>query len=478
MNKKNITQYIRIFAITIFLLSSCAIKGVTEKSVTLTAPDTYGTQKDTNNMAKESWRLFFTDPYLVDLIDTALAHNQELNIMMQEIYQSSNEVQAKKGEYIPQLSLGTEDEVEKVGRYTSQGANDANTDIEPGTEMPDPLPNFMVGGFATWEVDIWRKLRNSKDAAIQRYLASVEGKNFMVTTLVSEISSEYYELLSLDKELALINEYIGIQENALKIVKLQKQAGEVTELAVRKFEAEVLNSKSKQYDIKQEIVEAENHINFLLGRYPQHINRDSQTFDKNLPDTLQTGIPSQLLELRPDIRQAEYKLAAAHLDVKVAKAQFYPSLSLSAGVGFEAFNPAYFVKTPESLLYSLAGDLSAPLINRKALKANYKNANARQIQAVYEYEQTVLNAFVEVVNHMSKIDNLQKSYTLKSQEVEVLNQSIVLANGLFKSAKADYMEVLISQRDALEGRMELIEYKKNQLTSLVNLYRALGGGWK
>jgi outer membrane protein TolC len=188
------------------------------------------------------------------------------------------------------------------------------------------------------------------------------------------------------------------------------------------------------------------------------------------------GIPSELLENRPDIKQAEYELAAAKLDIKVAKARFYPSLDLSAGVGLQAFNPLYIIK-PQSFLFSLAGELTAPLINRRAIKAAYNNANAKQIQAVYHYEQTVLGAYIEVANQLSKIHNLESSVNIKTKEVNALTKSIDISNDLFKYARADYMEVLLTQRDALESRFELVEKKVNQLKASVAVYRALGGGW-
>jgi len=170
-------------------------------------------------------------------------------------------------------------------------------------------------------------------------------------------------------------------------------------------------------------------------------------------------------------------LAAAKLDVQVAKANFYPSLHISAGIGFQAFDPSYLLKSPQSLLYSLAGDLAAPLINRNAIKATYYSANAKQIQAVYNYERTILNAYVEVANQVSKISNLEKSYDTKSQEVQALTQSIGISNNLFRSARADYMEVLLTQRDALESKFDLVETKMQQMNAVVNIYRALGGGW-
>jgi NodT family efflux transporter outer membrane factor (OMF) lipoprotein len=357
------------------------------------------------------------------------------------------------------------------------GANEATTEIEPGREMPEPVPDFMFGAFATWQLDIWNKLHNAKKAAALRYLATTEGKNFMVTHLIAEIANTYYDLLALDNQLDILQKNIALQTSALEIVKMQKQSARVTELAVRRFEAQVLKTRSLQYAVKQQIIEAENRLNFLVGRFPQHIDRDFTLFNDLPIDSIAEGVPSQLLANRPDIRQAEYELAASRLDVKVARARFYPSLSISAGVGLQAFDPTYLIKTPQSMLYSLAGELASPLINRKAIKATYFNANAKQIQAVYAYEQTILKAYIEVYNQVSNIDNLKKSYDLRKQQVQALTESIDISNDLFRSARADYMEVLLTQRDALESKFELIETKKQQLNAKVNIYQALGGGW-
>jgi multidrug efflux system outer membrane protein len=309
-----------------------------------------------------------------------------------------------------------------------------------------------------------------------RYLSSIDGKNFMVTRLVSEIANSYYELMALDNQLAILKQNIEIYQNSLEIVKLEKQAAKVTELAVRRFEAEVLKNQSRQFYIMQQITETENRINFLVGRFPQPITRNSQGFTSLVPDSIHAGIPSQLLENRTDVKQAERQLLGAKLDVKSAKAEFYPSLRITAGVGYQAFDPQYLIK-PQSILYTLAGELVAPIINRNAIKANYYSANSKQIQAVYNYEQTILRAYVEVVNQLSNIGNLKKSYDLKDKQVQALTQSIDISTGLFKSARADYMEVLLTQRDALESRFELIETKKQQMNAMVNIYQALGGGW-
>ena len=223
-------------------------------------------------------------------------------------------------------------------------------------------------------------------------------------------------------------------------------------------------------------METENRINFRLGRFPQPVQRSSPDFNALVPLAMHAGIPAQLLQNRPDIRQAERELEAAKLDVQVARANFLPSLELSATVGFNAYNPALLLN-PESLLYSLVGGLTRPLVNRNSIKAMYYSANARQIQSIYKYEQTILNAYIEVANQLSSINNLQKRYELKARQVEALIQSITISNTLFRSARADYMEVLLTQRDALESRFDLVETKVQQLNAVVNTYRALGGGW-
>jgi len=197
--------------------------------------------------------------------------------------------------------------------------------------------------------------------------------------------------------------------------------------------------------------------------------------DLNL-HTLSIGVPSQLLQNRPDIRQAERELEAAGLDVKVARARFFPTLTITAGVGCQAFNPRYLFITPEALIANVAGDLVAPLINKKAIKAEYLSANARQLQTVYNYQRVILNAFTEVTNRLSKVENYRKSIEIKKQQLESLVASVEAASRLFQSARAEYMDVLFAQRDLMDARTVLVGTKQQQLSAIVNTYQALGGG--
>lgn len=476
MHRNRIVIYIGIICISL-LYTSCSLPELGRKTENKSVAASYNTSTDTTNIAKTKWKAYFTDPNLAALIDSALSNNQELNIVLQEINIAQNEIRARKGDYLPFLRIGGAAGVDKVGQYTRSGAVEATDNIAPGKAFPDPLPDYLLAANVSWEVDIWKKLRNARQSAIYRYSSTIEGKNFMVTHLISEIATSYYELMALDNQLEILKKNIEIQQNALEIVRLEKIAAKVTELAVRKFEAEVLKNQSRQFYIMQQITETENRINFLVGRFPQPVVRNSTGFTTIAIDSIHAGIPSQLLENRPDIRQAEKQLIASKIDVKVAKANFYPSLLITGGMGYQAFNPQYLIKSPQSMLYSLAGELVAPLINRNAIKANYYSANSKQIQAVYNYERTILTAYTEVANQLSNINNLAKSYDLKEKQVQALTQSIDISTTLFKSARADYMEVLLTQRDALESKFELIETKMQQMHAKVNIYRALGGGW-
>jgi NodT family efflux transporter outer membrane factor (OMF) lipoprotein len=364
-----------------------------------------------------------------------------------------------------------------VGRYTSQGAGDASADITPGNKVPDILRDHYLGFRASWEADIWGKLHNAKKATYTKYLSSIEGRNFVQTNLIAEIANSYYELLALDNQLDIIRATIQLQQNELEIVRIQKDAAVVTELAVKQFEAQVLNSQGMEFEVLQQIAVNENKINFLLGRFPQKIVRDKSTFNTQLPMEVKAGIPSQLLKNRPDIKQAELELLATKFDVKIARAEFYPGLRISSSIGYNAFKQAYLFSTPESLAFGLMGDLVGPLVNKSAIIAEFNKANAYQIQAMYEYQKAILNGFVEVSTEMSNINNLEKSYNLRSKEVEVLTKSIDIASDLFKSARATYLEVLMTQRDALESKLELVETKKRQFNAVTNIYKSLGGGW-
>lgn len=471
---KRIVKY--LFAVSAILcLAACKVPAITSKEEDKTVPVSFTSSQDTTNIARVPWRQYFTDPNLIALIDTALQNNQELNITLQEIEMSKNEIMQRRGEYLPFVNIRAGAAVDRAGKYTWDGFSEEDLKANPD-KGPKYVGDFIGGAFFSWELDVWKKLRNAQKSAVLRMASNVEGRNFMITQIIAEIASSYYELMALDNQLQIIEQNITLQSNVLKIIRQQKEAAKVTQLAVNRFEAQLLNTQNLQYEIKQQITEAENRIRYLTGKYTPVIERNSAAFNTMPVDDMQTGVPAQLLVNRPDIRQAELDIAAAKLDVQVARANFYPSFSLQAGLGFQAFNPLYLIR-PASILYNLAGDMMAPLVNKNAITATYYNANAQQTQAVFKYQQTILNAYTEVLNQIAKAANFKTSYAFKAKEVDILLQSVGISNNLFNSARADYMEVLLTQREALESKMQLIEIRMKQLSAKVNIYKALGGGW-
>ncbi|EMI42047.1 TolC family protein [Rhodopirellula sp. SWK7] len=429
-----------------------------------------------SNSAQLPHSMFFSDPYLLGLITETLMGNQKLKILSEEIRIACNETYARSGEYRPFVSLGATAGFEKSGRHTRDGAVEDQLDVANGRSFPDPLGDFGVGANVSWELDIWHRLRNSQRAAAMRYLGTQEGRNYIVTRVVAEVAENYYQLLALDNRLSVLQATIDIQRKSLDVSRAKKSAGRGTELAVQRFEAEVQKNLSERSLIEQEIVEVENRINFLAGRYPQPIERTNVELTKFDLNTLGAGVPSELLLNRADIREAERQVAAAGLDVRVARAKFYPSLSLTAGLGWNAFSTGYLFRTPESLVYGLAGELVGPLINKRAIKADYCSANAAQLQAIYNYQQTVLQAHIEVVNQITKVENYRRSVDVKLRQLEALQASVDAANDLFQNARAEYVEVLLAQRELMEAKMLLIDTKKEQLAAIINAYQALGGG--
>ncbi|MHB1561785.1 MAG: TolC family protein [Isosphaeraceae bacterium] len=441
------------------------------------SPDGFEDASSAENSSGMRIEEFFQDRMLTELILQALAGNQELRILAEEVQAASNEIQARTGAYFPFVTVGAEAGINKVSNYTLEGAGIHDDPFLPGRYLPNPLPNYMLGPLFFWTPDIWRQLHNARDAAMFRFLAAGEGRNYAITRLVAEIADNYYELIMLDKRLQILDQTIQIMEQSLEVARALKEAGgRGTELGVQRFLAEVRRNQGEKLVVFQRIIEVENRINFLVGRFPQPVERMTGDFIDLSLHGLSMGVPVDLLHNRPDIRQAERALAAAGLDVKVARKNFYPKGVVTSGVGYQAFNPVYLFITPEALIASVAGQLVAPLINKAALKAEYKTANARQLQAVYNYQRVVLNAYTQVINRLSQVENYRKSIEFRKQQVAALDDAVDVAMNLFQAARADYVDVLFAQRDLRDARTSLVETKQQQLSALVNTYQALGGG--
>src|SRR5262245_29809142 len=458
------------------LLSSCGIPQVRQPDRVQDLPVTFNGVTSAENSSQVGIDEFFNDPVLTGLIDEGLTGSLPLKILAEDINIANNEVLARSGAYLPFVTIGGGAGLAKPSFFTPAGAVEEELTAANGRHFPTPLPNFLVASDLSWQIDIWRQLRNARDAAALRYLGTAEGRNYVITRLVAEIAENYYQLMALDKRMENLDRIIGLLEQSLEVSKLNKEGVRGTELAVQRFLAEVRKNQSEKLIVKQEIIEVENRINFLVGRYPEPVERLSDRFFELQLHSLSLGVPAALLQNRPDIRQAERELAAAGLDIKLVQARFYPTAIINAGVGWEAFNPRYWFLTPESLIYNVAGSLVAPLINKRAIQADYMNANARQLRALYNYQKVILNAFTEVINRISRVQNYSTSLAIKQQQVAALEESVDIVSKLYNFARAEYIDLLFAQRDLRDARMVLIDTKKEQLTAIVDTYQALGGG--
>lgn len=449
----------------------------TPRAVALSLPAGWPAEGAGESVAQQGWSAFFGDPELVALVESAVTHNQELASQMLEARISEAEFLARRGEVLPRVGVTAGAGLERVGRFTSQGASDADDEIEPGRTVPEDLGDLSVGLAASWEIDIWKRLRNASRAAQLRTLASVEGRRFAVTGVVAEVAEGYYELLALDEQLKVIDANVAILRDALEIARLQKEAARSTELAVQRFEADLLQSEAERQQILLEIASTEIHLNAVAGRFPGPIPRRAGALDEPAGAVVGLGTPAELLERRPDVRAAELGLQAAQLDVKAARAAFYPSLGLEMGVGLDAFSLAR-LPTPESLAYGVAGGLLSPLLNRSAQRSAYLAANARQSQAVLAYEQTLVRAYAEVATAQAQLNLLRDGHAHRRDQVAVLQSAVETCTGLFGRARLEYLEVLTTRRDALEAEMARIDVALSVLKARVGLYEALGGGWR
>jgi multidrug efflux system outer membrane protein len=469
-------QILILFSI-VGLLSCKSLKKLEVTKID-TIPSNYSTSNDSLSMAKIPWNKLFTDTLLLTYIDQGLEHNIDLKVLAQQIQRSSSSYEFSKKSLFPSLNLFSSGGQKKFGDYTMDWAGNKTTEITPGKIIPKHLQDYSIGLQSSWEIDVWSKLKNKKRAALYNLLSSEEGKKFVQTNLVSEIACSYYFLVFLDKKKQFIQSTIQNQEKTLDLMKIQKEVGIVNELAVKQFEAQLLNTKNLIYEIDQEIYTTENKIKLLLGVQSQKIVRNTQSIIPFNLALLHIGQPIDLLENRTDIRQAQNNLLATKADVFAAKAAFYPSLTISGNIGFQAFETRYLVNFPSSIAYSIFGNLTAPILNRNLLKLEFNHAKSNQIEALLTYEQTILNAITEVNNESTKLKNLENQLRLKNEESALLTNSIVIANELFKTGKSSYLEVLNVQTNALNTQMNVLELNYEFTRTMIELYKSLGGGWK
>jgi NodT family efflux transporter outer membrane factor (OMF) lipoprotein len=444
-------------------------------------PQQYADKAGATDSANLVFRNIFSDPNLNTFIATALKDNTNLNIALQRIAIAHARLTERKGAFLPSVNGVVSAAADKYGDYTMNGVGNFDTNLSPNINKDQKIPvkpttDMFIGFTSNWEIDLWGKLKHLKKAAQAEILATEKGKQLLITSLVATLAEGYYNLLGLDAELKIVRKNIGLQTRALEIVEAQKIGGRANELAVQQFRAQLLNTRGIEFRILQDRVRVENELNAIAGSYPKHIDRDT-ALPASMAAAIETGLPASLLSARPDVKQAEYELQMMKENVQAARAAFLPSLILNPYIALNAFNPSLLFNGG-SLAYGIAGGLTAPLFQQRRLKAQFVMANAASKEAVYNYQQKLLDAYSEVVTNMNAVENTKKAHSLKLQEVQELNAAVTSARELYLTGYATYLEVITAQKNVLEAELALNEQKKNIYMSLIQLYRSLGGGWQ
>jgi outer membrane protein, multidrug efflux system len=483
MEKIFIKKAVVLLAVIVLILPGCKTSDVSKSPENLQIPSYFeSAQVDGgNSVALLHWEEFFEDETLKNLIKIALENNQDNLKTLERIRIAKANYRIAKAGWLPEINGVAGASKRKFGEYTMDGVGNADSNLSPTVpedkKIPDPYQDFLIGAGFNWELDVWGKYKNLRKAASARYLASEEMDNHVKTWLISEIAVGYYRLIGLDEEIRILEEYIGLQESAFDLSKDLKISGKENQLAVDQFEALLLNSKSLFVEKQMELRSTELYLTSLLGIYQLDHERTSLENALEIPELIRVGLPSELLVYRPDIRIAERELLASHADVKAARAAFFPSFNLFGMAGFNAFDFGKLFFNPASTVYQFGAGLAAPVFNRNQIKMGFETANAAQQIAWYDYEQTVLKSYLEVLDLVNQFEAYQLQVQLKTNEVAVQKRSVDNSNTMFLVGYANYLEVINAQSRALLAEIELVDLKTQKLQTNVKLYKALGGGW-
>src|SRR5690554_5244272 len=464
------------------ILTGCKASLTSFDNQSLDLPTTYTVGNDsTVNLATVNWKSFFEDKQLQALIEIALENNQEVQKTLERIRIAHANLKMARVGALPDINATAGGNVRRFGDYTMDGVGNADTNLSETVpddkRIPAPYTDFIIGAEFNWELDVWGKYSNQKKAAAARWLSSQEMANSVKTWLIAEVADMYYKIIGIDEEIAILKRNINYQQVAFDLSQELKQSGRENQLGVDQFEAQLLNSQAILVQKQRELRSVELALKGLLGIYTENVVRSPLADSNFSPQIVQTGIPADLLRYRPDIRMAENELAASKADVATARAAFFPSFRLFGMAGFNAFEFSRLFLSPGSSVYQLGAGLVAPIFNRNQIKSAFASAQAHQKIAFLDYEEIVLQSYLEVLDRINSYATLEEQLSLKESEVLVQRRSVDNANTLFSVGYAGYLEVINSQNSALEAELEYVKLKTEQLQNIVSLYKALGGGW-
>jgi multidrug efflux system outer membrane protein len=462
-------KYITLFTLITGVMVSCK---VTQKYNT-PAVSTNGLYRDAQatdsaTLAAMPWQSLFADTALKTLIQEGLNNNLDLKTAVQRIAEAQATLQQSKAAFFPSLSGN-------VG-VTRSKQSSAGLNYPAGVTINTLTTNYQAGLTTSWEADVWGKLSSTKRAALAGYLQTDAAKRAVQTQLIADIANNYFSLLALDRQLEITRETLKNRIKDVETMKELKAGAVVTGAAVVQSEANRYAAEVSIPDLKRSIRETENALDILLSRPPGPINRGTLA-GQNMVNNLQAGIPTQLLNNRPDVQQSEYAFRAAFENTNVAKTYFYPSFTITASGGLSTLQlKDFFVN---SIFYNIAAGLTQPIFNQGLNKQRLRIAQAQQQEALNSFQKTLLVAGQEVANALYAHQTALEKQDARGRQIIALQKSVEYTQELLRySSATNYTDVLTSEQNLLSAQLSGINDSLQQLQAVVNLYRALGGGWR
>lgn len=419
---------------------------------------------DTTSLGDLAWNNLFTDAILQEHINKGLQNNLDIRIAMQNISASEAYMKQGKAGYFPTLGLGADWTHQELSKNSQFGALLQNRSTN----------QYQLTGNFSWEADIWGKIRSNKRATSATYLQSLAAKQAVQTQLIANIASSYFQLMTLDAQLRIVDSTLVNRSESIEVIKALKGAGNVTEVGVRQTEAQLYTTQLIKEDLKNSIVVLENSFNILLGESSKGVNRSSLDAQKITAD-VKVGVPTMLLRKRPDVIAAEFNLISNFEMTNVARSAFYPSLKITATGGLQTIDLKEWFSA-NSLFANVVTGLTQPLFNKRQIRTSVEVAKANQEAAFLKFQQTLLVAGREVSDALQNYTNETTKLEIRKKQVEALKSAAGFSDELLEYGLVNYLEVLTAKDQALSTELDLIDNQYNQYNSIITLYRALGGG--
>ncbi len=457
----------RLFLLSLLLVAGCAMGPDYERPARAT-PDSFRmAAAEAQSIANLPWWELLRDTELQKLIRIALDENKDLQQAVASVDEYRARALIAKLDFAPQATASGN--APAFGRATVFNF--------PG--FPNPFAYYIQGNL-TWELDIWGRIRRSNEAARAELLAREENRRAVVLQLVSDVAQAYFDLLQFDMQLDIAKRTLQAWEESVRIAQARLRQGVIAKLDADQFDSQRANAAARIAELERQRVQTENRLSVLLGRHPQPIPRGRSLTEQVMPPEVPPGLPSQLLQRRPDLVQAEAQLAAATARIGMAKADRFPKLSLTAlaGVANPKLSELIQAAGVNDGVFAVGGaGLVGPLFNAQILGFQQEAVEAQARQALAQYERAILVAFKEVEDALVAVSTARDQRKAQAEQVAALRSALHLANLRYKGGLANYLDVLVAQRDLFEAELALIGTHRLYLVSIVQLYKALGGGW-